>query len=232
VTNRLRRIAAWSAAVVVLAAAISIGLHYWRQRQTEAFVTHWVLNAEQYMVTSNYEEARKTLEMLIRRHPESWQMGRVHYAMGRLQLDYLGSLVAAQHYFSDQVTRYPFNRQTVDSLRKLAEINQLSGFGTAAGDKPYRHFIHARRVLLSGRADEGVSLMRENLLTWPESAIAPEVLLTLGNHFLLDRRRPSEARPFFALLQERYPTSEAAKKMPAAALLNAPDPPEEPFQRS
>lgn len=230
--KRFLRISIRIAAVLLVAAAILVGRHWWNQRQSEHYVAYWIDNAEQCMATGNYEEARKTLEMLIRRFPESWLMGRAHYAMGRLQLDYLGSLAAAQHYFAAQVRRHPFNRQTPASLRKLAYINRMSGFDTEHGDKPYREFVLARRVLLSGRFDEGAGLLREIVATWPESAVAPEALLALGNHFLEDRRLPSRARPYFTRLQERYPSSEAAARIPPAEIRAAPDPPPTPIERS
>lgn len=212
------------ALVILAVAVIWTGWDWWLRRDTERVVTRWVIDAEQCARNANYEEARLTLKWLMSRYPESSQMGRVYYAMGLLYLEKYGDLAQAKSYFSSQIKDYPFNRQTIASYDKLSYINRMSDPGADYSGKPYLAYVMARRVLASGRIDEGARDLMKVVEMYPESAVIPEVLLTLGDYYLRDGNKPSTARLYYGMLRQRYPDSEESHKIPPPDQLNRPDP--------
>lgn len=220
--RRLRRLTRAALAVLLVVAAYH-AWSWWQTRAMEAKVAYWLENAEQNHAENATQEAVATLIWLLNRFPESRQVPRMLYDYGLIRMEYFGDMVSAQNYFWQQARYYPFSGYTMQSLARLNEIKRFSDLGQPWGDAPYRKLVHARRLVLAADYDTSVRVLEDVLTRYAGCAVTPEVLLELGDLYLRNLKRPSQARLAYDRLRREYPQSECVKRIPPASELAQPD---------
>lgn len=226
--QRHKRIS-WAFLIVVLVLAGIWAAAWWSRRDEERLVGRWMADAEEQYRRQNYVETKRLYEWVLKYHPKSSYVPQAYYGLGRFYLEYTGDLPSAQYCFWTQTRNYPFSRVTFSSLERLSFINRMSDMGKPYANEPYRQFITARRkayagsVVRRGKIDTGLAELKEILERYPESAVIPDVLATVGDVYMNVLKCPSLARPYYAILRAKYPESEQAKKIPPDEELNKPD---------
>jgi len=211
--------------IVTIVIGGAIGFRWWKNRDEEAVVSYWIDEANHSVARGNFEEARISLEWIRKFHSQTWQMDRVLFDLGRLYMDYFGNLDGARFYFTNQMQNHWFSLLTIDSWKKLKEIDFLSDRGTKYEKKVWKEFAFDRRIARAGQRKKALIKMKDLVDSYPQSNVAPNILFTMGEISLKDRGLRSDARKYYGMLKARFPHSPLVEKIPPSELLEQPDKP-------